>query len=349
VTAILQLWSRNRWWLTRVAALPVQVLVFAAVVFFVVRALPGDAALAKTGGWMTPDQMVQVRKQLGLSGSVWRQFSDYLAGVAHLDLGVSISTNKPVSIELLDALPPTLELAFLGLLITFVLAVLASYWMLIRPRGLVTRILKMIMVFAGGLPDFVVAILFIFIFYTELQVAPAPIGSIDSSINLPPDVTGFPLLDALLAGDSAAFGSIAAHLVLPVAALAACQSPVLMRLLSHALHEAVNSPTTQFRISCGVSRRVVILSVFRRALPATASMLGTMFGTLISGAVVLEQLFGLPGLGKYVIGAIDRVDFAAVRGFLVFVGLITLLVYLAVDLVNMLLDPRRRPGVLDAE
>jgi peptide/nickel transport system permease protein len=268
-----------------------------------------------------------------------------MSGLFRLDLGDSLESGKPVLGEILNVLPPTLELTFVGLGFTVLIAVVGSLVLAARPRSVTARVLRRYMDFAGALPDFVAGIVLIMVFYTVLHVAPAPIGRMDPLLTPPDRITGFPLLDAVLAGDGAALSSMLAHLVLPVIALATYQSPVLMRLLSRAIADAQASPSTLFRISCGVGRRDVWISILRRSLPAMVSMLGTMIGTLLGGAVVLEQLFGFGGLGKYLVASVNVANVTAIRGFLVVVGAMTLTLFVLVDLTNMALDPRRRPGV----
>ena len=122
-----------------------------------------------------------------------------------------------------------------------------------------------------------------------------------------------------------------------------------MKLLISGLEEAVDAPATRFRIASGAPRRVVMLRLYRRALPATVTMLGTLFGYLLGSAVIIESLFGFTGMGQYMVEAVNAKDFVAMQGFLLAVAVISLTVFLIVDLVNMSLDPRRKPGVASGE
>ncbi|MFD5179460.1 ABC transporter permease [Nocardia sp. NPDC058379] len=341
--------ARHRWWLARLAGLPVQIIAFAAVVFFIVHALPGDPVLAMTGGRLTPEQLELARERLGLDRSLWAQFREFMTGVVHFDLGQSTATGRPVTEKLFEVLPATVELAVVGLAFTVLVALVLGFWLMTHPTGIVARVLRGYLGFAGALPDFVVGIVLIFVFYTTLHLVPAPIGRLDPLMSAPERVTGFPLLDCLLSGDTAALASMSAHLVLPISALVLYQAPVLVRLLSHATDDAIAAPCTLFRVSYGARRSTIWLSVYRRALPSMVSMLGTMLGTLLGGAIVLEKLFGLGGLGKFVVDAVSVADATAIRGFLVVVGAMTLIAFLLVDVTNMLLDPRRRPGAVEAE
>ena len=181
--------------------------------------------------------------------------------------------------------------------------------------------------------------------YTTFHLVPAPNGSYDPTLNPDPRVTGFPLLDALLAGDTTMFGSICAHLVLPVAVLVIANTPLLLKIFLRALEEAVDAAPTRFRIASGASRKTVLLSVVRRAAPSAVAMTGTVFGFMLGGVVVVEQLFAMPGMGLYGVNAVNSSDRTALEGFLILVATISLVVFLLVDLLNMIIDPRRRPGL----
>jgi peptide/nickel transport system permease protein len=153
------------------------------------------------------------------------------------------------------------------------------------------------------------------------------------------------LVDAALSSDTALLASMLHHLVLPLAVLTLAYAPMLLKLFLRALDESIDAAPTRFRIASGCSRRWVLLSVYRRALPATVAMGGTVFGFLLGGAVVIEQLFGIPGLGQYAVVAVSRADLVSLQGFLVIVAALSLFVFFLVDITTMVLDPRRRPGV----
>jgi ABC-type dipeptide/oligopeptide/nickel transport system permease component len=185
----------------------------------------------------------------------------------------------------------------------------------------------------------------IFIFYSLLRVVPAPLGLYDPLLNAPPKITSFPVLDALLSGDVTLLRSMVTHLFLPLVVLVLAYAPLLLKLFIRALEDAVDAPQTRFRIASGASRRTVLLSVGRRAAPSTLAMFGTMFGYLLGGAVVVEQLFAMPGMGQYAVNAVNSSDLVALEGFLLVIAAISLVVFLLIDILNMIVDPRRRPGL----
>ena len=320
--------------------------IFAIAVFFLVRLIPGDPVAVLSGGQsMTPEQYEAARESLGLTGSTISQLGTYLGNTLTLDLGNSIVNGSSVLDQVGTRLPETVELAFIAMLISSVLAVVLGFLVVLRPRNVVSRAVAGYSRAAGAIPDFCLGVAGIFVFYSLLHWAPAPIGRYDIGLNPPPRATGFPFLDAMLSSDTALMGSMVEHLWLPVAVLVVAYSPMLVKLFIRSLQQSKDAQATTFRIASGASRRMVLVSVGRRALPATVAMFGTIFGFMVGGAVVVEQLFAIPGMGEYAVQAVTRSDFVALQGFLLVVGALSLLVFFLVDVVNMLLDPRRRPGV----
>ena len=194
------------------------------VSFLLVKTIPGDPAVLMLGPFATPTSVDrQLRAELGLDSSLLEQFLIYLDGLVHGDLGTSWQTTRPVTEDLLQRFPATLELVTFGCcwrsLIGMPLGVAAAY----RKRGWLRKIADYYGLIAGALPDFWLALVLIFVFYTMLGWRPAPLGRIDMAIIPPPQVTGFYTIDSLIAGDWAAFRHAVAHLVLPVLTLGADQ------------------------------------------------------------------------------------------------------------------------------
>ena len=338
------IWRRHGWWVSRVLMLPVNLLVFAIVLFFVVRLLPGDPALQVTGGQGSAAQVEQVRESLGLNGTLPEQFATYMGRLLTFDLGTSLSTGQPVLRDVLMRLPQTLELTLTALALATALACVLSAIAACRPRSAGAGIARGYARTAGALPDFTVGIAAILVFYVLLRVAPAPIGRYEGRMSAPPVVTGFPFLDALLSGNPAVIGSAAAHLVLPLAAMTIAYTPYLMKQLIPGLAEQLDAPATRFRIASGAGRAITVTSVFRRAFPAVAVVSGSLLGSLIGGAVIMESMFGLGGLGQYAVDAVATADYPAMQGVLLVIVAVVLVIFLVVDVLTMLLDPRRRAG-----
>jgi ABC-type dipeptide/oligopeptide/nickel transport system permease component len=337
--------SRNRWWITRTLVLPVHLLVFSIGVFFLIRLIPGDPVLTITGGHgLSKTAYAAARKSLGLDGNLFQQLGTYLSNLAHLNLGQSLVSRGSVFDEVMSRLPQTLELALLALAASLVLTVVIGQIVVMYPYNPGSRFLAAYARAAGAIPDFVMGVAGIFVFYALLNIAPAPLGLIDPLDEMPKTVTGFPLIDALIAGDFTVFGSMVNHLVLPVLVMAVTYAPMLLKLYIRSLGEQSATPSTHFRVATGVRRSRVYLSAIRRAAPPVVALCGAVFGYLIGGAVVVEELFAMPGMGQYAVDAVNTNDLTALQGALVVVAALSLVVFLIVDLITMALDPRRRPG-----
>ena len=336
---------KQRWWAGRIAVVPVHLSSWALIVFFLIRAIPGDPVITVTGGQITPEIYARVKRSLGLDGSIIHQLSTYYSSLLHFRLGNSMVSGTPVVSDLAVRLPATVELALQAMIAVVVVSLVGSYLVVMYPQNKVSRVVRGYACAAGAIPEVCVGIGLIAIFFTALRWAPAPLGRISPNLNQPSSITGMPLLDSVLHGNWSVTLSMMEHLVLPITVEIVAQSAVLIKLLTSGLEEAMEAAPTRFRIASGASRRVVVLSLYRRALPTAVAMLGMMFGYLLGGAVILETLFGFTGMGVYMIDAVNAKDLVVMQAFLLTMAAVSLTVFLIIDLVNMLLDPRRRPGV----
>ncbi|OZC45743.1 peptide ABC transporter [Rhodococcus sp. WWJCD1] len=336
--------GRQRWWLGRVAVLPLHLLVFAVAAFFLVRAIPGDPAREVVGPEATEADYLATKAELGLDGSLLSQLMSYLSDLLHFDLGNAIMTGRPVTTDIADRLPGTLELAGIAFFFLLAITLLLSAVVVAWPGSVVARAVRGYAQAAGAVPEFVVGVVGIFLFYATLQVVPAPTGRVRAGLTEPEPLTSFPLLDAILRGDTVVVSSMISHLLLPIAVLVLSVTPILLKQLLTALDSSLAAQPTMFKIATGSARKYIYASAYRRALPPTVALFGMVFGSLLGGAVILETLFGLGGMGRYAVEAVAATDLIALQGFLLVVAAISLVVFLCVDLVNMLLDPRRKPG-----
>ncbi|GAA4675669.1 ABC transporter permease [Frondihabitans cladoniiphilus] len=338
--------GRNRWWLVRTGWLPIHIAFFATVAFFLVRLVPGDPVLARldTSGGYTKAEYNAAAKSIGLDGSIWHQLGLFWSKLIQGNLGVSPVTGRPVWTELISRLPSTVELVTLGLVGSIVLSLALAMLQLRSSSPTVHKVLRGYGRIAGAVPDFAVAILGLVVLYTVLRVIPAPIGRVTPGIPTR-TLTGFPLLDDVLTASWPALGSTLAHYALPVLVIIVVHTPNVWKQLTLGLQEQAPAPSTLFKIASGATRPAIYRSVLRRASASAVVMLGALFGGLIGGVVVLEQIFGFGGLGQFAINSVDNLDFLGLQGFLIVIAGIALIVYFLVDIVNMLLDPRRRPGV----
>jgi peptide/nickel transport system permease protein len=327
----------------RMAIIVLQVAAVVLIVFFLVRLLPGNPAVAIAGPGANQERVAKIEQRLGLDEDVGGQLKEYVSHVSRGDLGDSIVTGQPVATDLRQRFGATLLLISLSLLIAGAVGLGLAAVIAARPAGLLARMTSAYGFAAGALPDFLVALGLIYVFYFLAGIAPDPSGQIDPAL-APPRETGVALIDSLLAGDGAGVSNAATHLILPVLTLVLVYTGPILRLTSTACSEALDQNFIRFARGLGLSRRQVVAYAVRSVLPTFVTVMGTTFGFLLGGAVLVEFIFSWGGIGQYAVNAISQSDYAALQGFIIVAGLFTAIVYAAVELAYVIVDPRARAG-----
>jgi peptide/nickel transport system permease protein len=292
------------------------------------------------GPTATPEAIASLHSKLGLDHSLPVQFGIYLKDLVHGDLGTSWQTTRPVLDDLVQRFPATLELVSLGLLAAILIGVPLGLASAIKERSAIARIADFYGLSAGSLPDFWLALVLIFVFYTLLQWAPPPLGRIDFAVIPPPPLTGMLTVDSLLAGDWAAFRSAAAHLVLPVLTLGLINAGPILKMTQSTVEKMLQSDFSRYEVLCGIPHRLVVRHALRNALPSIVTIVSVLYGYLIGGAVLVEIVFSWGGAGQYAVQGVLNSDLYPVLGFVLFSAIFSLFVYLAVDLIYLAIDPR---------
>ena len=328
--------------LARVSLIPPQLFGVLLVTFMLVRLLPGDPALLLLGNMATPDAIASLRQRLGLDQGLWTQFIRYLGRVLHGDLGTSIFTSHPVVQDLIERAPATLELISYAMVVTVLAGVgLAVLSVIARGRSFdyFTRVYGLA---AGALPDFWVGLLLIFFLYHVAGWAPAPFGRLDTYLTAPRTITGFYTFDSLLAGNWADLGSATARLVLPVATISIVNTGAMMKMTQTVFAGVYDSAFIRHAHASGLPRRRIIAMALKNSLPPIITTAGFLFGFLLGAAVLVETIFSWGGLGQYAVQAVINSDYPALQGFVMVAAVFVLLVYLVVDVLYELVDPRIR-------
>jgi ABC-type dipeptide/oligopeptide/nickel transport system permease component len=312
------------------------------VSFFMVKLIPGDPAVMMLGPTASQQSLAALRDKMGLSKPLWQQFAYYIGDVLHGNLGTSWQTTRPVTEDLLQRFPATLELVTFGLLLAiaigFPLGVAASR----LQSGPVRKFADYYGLLAGAMPDFWLALVLIYIFYTQLGWIAAPLGRIDLAVVPPTTITGSLVVDSLLTGNIDALSSSFGHLVLPVLTLGIINAGPILKMTQTMVTRALSSEFVQYAEICGLPRRVVLRQAVRAALPAIVTIISVLFGFLIGGAVLVEIVFSWGGAGQYAVQGVLNADVNPVLGFVVFSAVLSLVIYLVVDLIYYALDPRTR-------
>jgi peptide/nickel transport system permease protein len=312
--------------------------------FTVSRAIPTDPVVATLGQQAAehPAIVAEYRRHWGLDRPLIDQYLVYVGRLFHGDLGESIYTHRPVVQDLRSYMPATIELATVTVILSVLIAVPLGVTAAVR-RGsgfdLAVRLLTLIGV---AMPIFWLALAALDLFYLRLGIAPAP-GRLDASDTPPPFVTGFYTIDSLLGGRWHTFYDAFSHLILPALILASWSIGTLTRMTRTSMLSILPQLFLQTARSKGATERITILHhAIPNALIPVVTVVGLAYGDLLTGVILIETLFGWPGIGHYAYSAAIYADFPAIIGVTLVFGIIYTLVNLGVDVVYAVLDPRIR-------
>jgi len=324
------------------AAIPTLVGVI-VVTFVLTRLLPGDPAAYFAGPSATQESIEETRHRLGLDRSKPEQFLLYVESLAQGDLGNSLTSGQTVAEDIRARLPASLELTLAALLLALGLGIPLGMAAALKPRGTIDRLTSAVSTIGQATPTFFLGLALVFVFYYLLGWAPAPIGRLDVVYSSPDEITGFWLLDTALAGDWETFSAVFAQLVLPVATLALFGLGPLARITRASMIEVLSADYVRTARASGLSRRKILVSyALRNAIVPVLNTAGMVFSYMLGASVLVEKVFGWPGIGAYAIDAVMASDFAPVQGFVLVMAALYLILNIAIDLAVGFLDPRVR-------
>jgi peptide/nickel transport system permease protein len=312
------------------------------VLVFLLTHFLGDPTRLVVGNRATAEQYEAVRHELGYDRPLHEQFRTYVTQLLHGDFGVSALTQRPVATDIRHRLPATLELVFASTLLGLLWTVPLGIWSAWRPGGIADRISQALVELGVALPSFWLGLLLILLFVATLDWAPIPIGQLDITATPPREVTGFLVVDSLIAGQLGTFRAALGHLVLPAVTLAITAFPPILQLVRNGMIEALGSDYVRSARSLGLSERRVLWYALTNALPPVITMIAMTFGYLIGGSVLVEHVYSWPGIGLYAVQGMQNFDYQPVLGVVIVASAIFILVYLLADLVAQVVDPRLR-------
>jgi peptide/nickel transport system permease protein len=301
--------------LKRLGRLLLTVLLISTIIFFVIRVIPGDPALVIAGLDASPESVAAIRAKIGTDQPLAVQYIRWLASVARFDFGTSLSTGQPVTRMIIERFPLTLGLALLGMVVALVLAIPLGIVSAVR-RWSVWDYLGMLFSQVGmAVPGFWLGILLLLAFAVKVHA--------------------FPL-----------FGSgTLKHLVLPAVALGFARAAVLLRLTRASMVEELSREYVVTARAKGLTERMVKYKhALKNALLPVVTVAGIQLGYMLGGAVIIEQVFSLPGLGRLFLTGIYQRDFPLIQGGIVFIALAFSLINFAVDILYSALNPKIRIG-----
>ena len=283
------------------------------LLFFMLRMLPGDPAQVLAGQMATPEEIENIRHQLGLDRPIYEQYAVYLSRLVRLDLGRSARTQNPVIDEIWARLPNTLLLASVAITLACLFGIPAGIISAVRPYSWVDYLVTLSALFGISMPVFWLGLMLVVLFSIMLKWLPA--------------------------GGTGRWQ----HVILPSITLAAFVVAFIARMTRSTLIETLSQDFTTTARSKGLPEKVVIVKhALRNALIPIITVVGLQFGLLLGGAVLTETVFAWPGLGRLIVDSILARDYPMIQGAILIFGLLYVFVNLIIDLVYAFVDPRIR-------
>lgn len=326
----------------RLGSLVLVVVGVTVVTFVISRVVPGDPAVLLAGPRATPQDIVQLKSELGLDRPLPQQYLTYMGDLMQGDLGRSIMTREPVAAEILTYLPATLELMVTALILSLTIGVPLGVLAAVNKDGPVDQAARVFAVAGISVPAFWLGLMMLMLFYNQLDWLPGA-GRLGAYVDAPTRITGLYVIDGLLTANWQALGSALLHLILPAATLALASVGVVVRIVRGSMIEALGEDYVRTARAYGVSRaRIVTHWALPNAMIPFVTVLGLELASLLFGSVVIESVFAWPGMGSYALNAILNLDFPVIMGFTVIASIVYVAANTLVDLSYRLLDPRIR-------
>ena len=325
----------------RLLLAPLMLWTIVTLVFFLLKATPGDPADAFLGNRASDEVKADLRKQLGLDRPVYVQYFSYLFNILRGDFGKSItSSGKEVLTVIQENFPATLELAIGSMLIAFVVGVTVGTISASRPGTISEVGGRLFGIISYSLPIFWVGMLLQLVFAVQLNIFPLG-GRFPANLTPPVKITGLYTIDSLLHFDLASFFVSLHHLALPCLTLGVLLSGIFERIVRVNLKQSMKAEYVEAARARGIpEQRILISHALKNAMIPVITVLGLTTASLLGGAVLTEVTFSWPGLASQLYEAISNRDYPTVQGIMVFFAAIVVIASIAIDLINAWIDPR---------
>ena len=311
------------------------------LIFFWIRALPGNPADALLGERSTPELVKQYKERYGLDRPIPVQYWDYVKATVQGDLGTSTSSRRAVTYEIKQRFPATIELALAAMLFAVVVGVPLGFFAAKRYGGFFDHATLIGSLLGISIPIFFLAIILKYFFSVKWHILPS-VGRADvlSDAEHP---TNFYILDAIITRDWEALKDTIEHLILPAIALGSIPLAVITRITRASVLDVQNEDYVRTARAKGLPPHTVDgRHVLRNALLPVSTIIGLQTGLLLSGAVLTETVFAYPGMGSWLRDAIFNSDYAVLQGGILFLAVVFVLVNLIVDISYAIINPRIR-------
>lgn len=316
----------------------------ATLVFILTKMIPGDPVTANLSqrALSDPEIVAAYKAKHGLDEPMYVQYILYIKNLLHFDLGTSIRTNTPVLDELARCYPATIELALFAIVVAAILGILFGIISAIRRNSIIDQIVRAISVTGVSIPSFWFALLVLFLFYYKLKILPGP-GRLSTMFSAPETVTGLYVIDSLIEGDIPKAIDALRHLILPGCVLAAFTMGLITRTTRSNLLDVMSTDYIRTARAKGLSRTKLILKhALGNALIPVLTVIGLGLGNLLGGMVLVETIFGWPGVGQYAYQSVLSADYPAIIGVALLIALNYMVINTVVDILYGIIDPRVR-------
>lgn len=310
------------------------------ILFVVSNVIPADPVRAAAGPKATPEQLEAIRVKLGFDKPLHEQYIIYISNVLHGDFGRSVVTLRPVITDMRDRLPATLELSLFSMLLTITFGIILGIYSARNRNRISDHIIRVLSLGGISMPSFWLALLFQMLFFLQLGWIPGG-GRLSELLAPPTHITGLYVLDSLLTGNLTTLLDSLHHLIGPAIAQSAIGIASVIRMMrAGMLEEMTKDYVTMFR-SAGVQDRVIVYKyVLKNSLVPVITLVGVMFGSILGGSFIIEQVFQWPGLGSYGTQALLNLDFQPIISITLVMSFMYSLSNLMVDIIYIYLNPK---------
>lgn len=309
------------------------------IVFSLMRVFSPDPAPIVLGQHATVESISAWRQENGLEEPIVRQYLTYVKGALQGDLGVSYYTKTPVAEEIGARFPATIELAIAAIMFASIVGIFLGVLAAVKKNSIIDAGSTLFALVGVSIPIFWLGILFIMFFSGYLHLLPSG-GRINVLLE-PAHVTGFYMIDSIIAGDWEAFQDALLHIILPALTLGMYSMAIITRMTRSTMLETLNQDYIRTARAKGLAEgKVIGKHALRNSMIPVVTVIGLQFGALLGGALLTESVFAWPGIGKYTVDSIMKSDFPVVQGIVLLVAVVFVAVNLAADLTYAYLDPR---------
>ena len=324
----------------RLAFLVLVLLGLSIMTFLLSHIVPADPARLFAGPRASAASVQQIRHQFGFDLPVWAQYWRYLSGLVHFDFGYSLTSHRAVGADLHDYLPATIELTLAAIVMILAvgipLGVISAVW----EGSIVDQIGRAVSITGSAVPAFWLGLMAQLVLFAQMGWFPAG-GRLDQNTVPPHYITGLYTIDSLLAGNLGLFVQSVWYLLLPAAVLGYGSLAVLTRMVRASMLEVMAQDYVRTARAKGLQQKIVILRhALRNALLPATTVMGLQVGFLLGGALLVEDVFSWPGIGRYATTATLTLDYTAIMAVTLVAAFIYVLVNLLVDILYMMIDPR---------